>query len=214
MINDLNSESEYAMFFQKLQSDSSASAVHAMLDDLLPRLQGDHFARSVSDLVRCSSALSDARTAQTFLKECLSAVSGSIDACVEAVAGALESERRIEFVPVVYEFACSAHRALERPDINAFLALQSPVFAYATSGDAQSREVFRLWFGRIAATLGADAFGEDYSCAVAYFKLMNHAFFQSAITSTQSAVQDPFLVEAQRLMKEAVVLLSYKLRSK
>ncbi|EAY02614.1 hypothetical protein TVAG_260740 [Trichomonas vaginalis G3] len=66
-------------------------------------------------------------------------------------------------------------------DMNIFLALQSPVFSYSVSEQENADSVLEIWFFSLCATYASNIFGSDKKLALAYFKLMNHAFFQDAV---------------------------------
>ena len=137
-----------------------------------------------------------------------------IDFYVEAVSISLETKYRIVFVLSFSSLMKKFFIDQNPVDLNLFLAFQSPIYAYSISKKEQSKDIFYTWFEPLAASLGCDIFKTDYDLAVSYFKLMNHAFFQFSITNMQEIKQDPFLVEAQKLMKNAIVTLSNKLYSK
>ena len=92
-------------------------------------------------------------------------------------------------------------------DLNILLALQSCFFASITKRYKSSHASWEMWFKPIVDNCGNTIFGDDLPKAIAYFKIMNHAFFQCAITSN-SLVQDPTLVEIYSSMKSASVSLS------
>ena len=92
-------------------------------------------------------------------------------------------------------------------DLNILLALQSCFFASIVKKYAIAQASWEIWFKPIVDSCGNTIFENDLPKAIAYFKIMNHAFFQSAIISN-SQTQDPTLVEIYSSMKNASVSLS------
>ena len=84
-------------------------------------------------------------------------------------------------------------------DMNIFLALQAPIYAYCVGHNEKSGEVSNIWFGTICSEKGLNVFGNNLKKALDYFKLMYHAFFQNAILPSAPEVPQGELVEASFL---------------
>jgi len=66
-------------------------------------------------------------------------------------------------------------------DLNILLTVQGPIFYYCISENNKSDFVMNIWFDAISESYGECIFGSNRIKSLKYFKIMNHAFLQSAI---------------------------------
>ena len=143
-----------------------------------------------------------------FFKWLLEDVDSRLDAFIHFTAVALDSPHRIEFLGQFATVVRNLFPDKSNIDLNFLLALQSPIFSYAVARQPDSGVVCEFWFHTLAKQRGVDIFGDNLGAALAYFKLMNHAFFQLSVTTTSSAKQEPMFIAVQDEMRAAVVAIS------
>lgn len=126
---------------------------------------------------------------------------------VQFVAAGIASPHKMiflnHFATIFPQYSANQHI-----EMNQLLAIQSPIFSYIVKLNAESLDIFQLWFVPQANTHAKEYFNDNLQLALSYFKIMNHAFFQSAITITTGNIQDELLVNAQKLLKTAIVEIS------
>lgn len=127
---------------------------------------------------------------------------------IESVAQCVESPLRILFLNVYAELFPSFFPDSNEIDLNFLLAIQSPIFSYCVNRHPDSDTVCHLWFHSIASSQGSEIFKDNYQLALSYFKIMNHAFFQISITTTQGDQQEETFITAQQAMKSAIVAIT------
>lgn len=221
-MNEEALQGQFLDFINKVKSNEGEAALSNEFNEIFAKVQEAHLIDNFLPLIQLSSSLENEEQANLFFNICFSClneyltqnVQERLDFYVEAVSISLETKYRIVFVLSFSSLMKKFFIDQNPVDLNLFLAFQSPIYAYSISKKEQSKDIFYTWFEPLAASLGCDIFKTDYDLAVSYFKLMNHAFFQFSITNMQEIKQDPFLVEAQKLMKNAIVTLSNKLYSK
>lgn len=141
---------------------------------------------------------------QQYLEEDLS----RLDFFIEAIENCIESPHRILFLNIYAEIFPSFFPDCNSIDLNFLLAIQSPIFSYCVNRHPDSDEACQLWFHSLASSQGSEIFKDNYELALSYFKIMNHAFFQISVTTTQAAQQEESFVNAQKAMKSAIVAIT------
>jgi hypothetical protein len=136
-----------------------------------------------------------------------------LDSFVYFTSVFIESPVKIDFVSQFAHIIPNFFPDPSQIDINFLLALQSTIFSYAVSHHPDSEAIYMMWFHGLACSMGAEIFQDNLKSALAYFKIMNHAFFQVSVTGTAGDKQDPLLVTAQDAMRGAVVAISQNLFS-
>ena len=136
-----------------------------------------------------------------------------IDSFLFAINECMQSPYRFFFLGEFMSFFPSYFPDPNSIDLNLLLALQSPIFSYATTRHPDSDAVCKLWFHKLAESKGVEIFKDNSKLAISYFKIMNHAFFQVSVTTTQGAQQESLFVEAQKAMKSAIVAITKSLYS-
>lgn len=134
-----------------------------------------------------------------------------LNTCIEIIEICIESPHRIVFLNKYAEIFPSFFPDCNSIDLNLLLALQSPIFSYSVSRHPDSDMVCQLWFHSLSSTQGQAIFKDNNQLALSYFKIMNHAFFQISITTTQDAQQEDTFVNAQKAMKSAIVVIATRL---
>jgi hypothetical protein len=132
-----------------------------------------------------------------------------LDAFIDFLATSLAPEHRIDFVTFLADLL--AQLLARAGDMNFLLAIQAPVFAYCVAGHPDSQAVCERWFHSLTASRGADIFGDDLAAALAYFKIMSHAFLQVSVTTATGIAQDPTMIAVQDTMHETVAAISQML---
>ena len=143
-----------------------------------------------------------------FLKWLFEDVEARLDGIIHFVAVALDSPHRMAFLGVFAKVIPGLFPDKGNIDINLLLALQCPIFSYSVARQPDSGAVCEVWFHALARSRGVEIFGDNLQAAMSYFKLMNHAFFQASVTTTNGAKQEPMFVAAQDAMKQAIVAIS------
>ena len=131
-----------------------------------------------------------------------------LDLFLSAISAALQTNFNITFVSKFSSIVQRYFSSQNQIDLNFFLAIQSPIFAHVVAKKEGYVEIFKVWFGGLAYTKGYNIFQSNYQLALSYFKLMNHAFFQVSISKTEAILQDQFLVDAQKLMRNTIASIS------
>jgi hypothetical protein len=136
-----------------------------------------------------------------------------LDSFISFTAVFIDSAIKIDFVSQFAHIIPGFFPDPTQIDLNFLLGLQAPIFSYAVSRHPDSEAIYTMWFHGLACSLGAEIFRDNLASALAYFKLMNHAFFQVSVTGAAGDKQDPLLVTAQDAMRGAVVAISQNLFS-
>lgn len=127
---------------------------------------------------------------------------------IEAIQQCIESPHRILFLNAYAELFPSFFPDCNSIDLNFLLAIQSPVFSYCVNRHPDSDTACHLWFHSLASSQASEIFKDNYQLALSYFKIMNHAFFQTSITTTQGDQQEETFISAQQAMKSAIVAIT------
>lgn len=131
-----------------------------------------------------------------------------IDLFINSIQFGIESPHIIQFLTIYASVFPSFFPDPNSIDLNLLLAMQSPIFSYSVHRNPESEKVCILWFHSLASSHGSILFKDNLPLAMSYFKLMNHAFFQLSITTTQAAQQEELFVNAQKAMKSAIVSIA------
>jgi hypothetical protein len=131
-----------------------------------------------------------------------------LDPFIDFLAVSLTSDHRIDVITLLAYFIPQLFIESEPIDLNFLLAIQSPVFSYCVSRQPDSQGICERWFHTLATSRGAEIFRDDQNSALAYFKIMNHAFLQVSVTTTVGVEQEPLFVAAQDVMREAIMAIS------
>ena len=136
---------------------------------------------------------------------------GRMDGFIHFTAMALDSGSKLVFTRVFADFMAVIFPDPANIDINHILALQAAVFGFVVAKLPESEEVASLWFMRFAESRGSEIFKGNLPAALSYFKMMNHAFFQTAVTNPSGNKQDPIFVTLQEAMRSAIVAINQTL---
>jgi protein tyrosine phosphatase (PTP) superfamily phosphohydrolase (DUF442 family) len=135
------------------------------------------------------------------------------DAFIDFLAIVLETDRHVNFVSFFASLVPRLLEASEPIDINFLLAIQAPVFAYCVSGRTEAPDICQRWFQSLAASKGAEIFADDIETALAYFKIMYHAFLHLSVTTATGITHDPVLVAAREAIRAAIIEMTQSLNS-
>lgn len=143
-------------------------------------------------------------------------VNSRLNVLVEIFNNAIQELNVEKFVGYLLEDCSAIFSAAEAEspiDMNVFLGIQSPVFAYCVGHNEHSGKVAEIWFYAICGARGTMIFGENKQKALNYFKLMNHAFFQNAVLPISpdiapgEAVEQSFL-DMQKQIRSAIAAIA------
>jgi hypothetical protein len=126
-----------------------------------------------------------------------------LDPFIDFVDVSVHCERRLDFVATFSRFLPQIFPVVNGIDINFLLAIQSPIFSYACMRHPDSEEVYQTWFRPLLAN-PETVFREDLPNAMAFFKIMNHAFLQVSVTTSSTNQQDQIFVTAQEETRAAI----------
>jgi len=102
-----------------------------------------------------------------------------LNVSVEIINDAINTINAGIFVSALLEETSTVFSAAESEspiDMNVFLAIQSPLFAYSVSQKENSNVITEKWFNVICADRGVMIFGANKQKALDYFKIMNQLY--------------------------------------
>jgi hypothetical protein len=130
-----------------------------------------------------------------------------LDPFIDFVTVSLQSDRRLDFTATFSRLIPEIFPIGTQVDINFLLAIQSPIFAYACARHADSDNVYQIWFQPLFSN-SMLLFHDELHSALAYLKIMNHAFLQVSVTTSGTNQSDPFFVTAVEETREAAAAIA------